>query len=114
MILHRRDSRYSHAITPFDDALGRPEVWLRGQSVAGVPALLQPVAHRLLQCREELTAALESLTPDQIWTRPADAASIGFHAARGGIARSSAHLRTRRSGVMAIGNGSAETGRKRP
>jgi uncharacterized damage-inducible protein DinB len=72
MILDRRDSRYSHAMTP--------EVWLRGQFVAGVPALLQPVAHSLLQCREELAAALDNLTPDQIWTRPGDAASIGFHA----------------------------------
>ena len=45
-----------------------------------VPALLQPVAHSLLQCREELTAALAGLTPDQLWQRPNGAASIGFHA----------------------------------
>ena len=45
-----------------------------------VPALLQPVAHSLLQCREELTVALAGLTPEQLWQRPNGAASIGFHA----------------------------------
>jgi uncharacterized damage-inducible protein DinB len=33
----------------------------------------------LLQCREELHAHAGSLTPDQLWARPAGAASIGFH-----------------------------------
>jgi uncharacterized damage-inducible protein DinB len=56
----------------------QPEVWLRGP-VAGIPALLQPVAHSLLQCREELRNHVESLSPEQIWARPAAAASIGFH-----------------------------------
>src|SRR5262245_41628087 len=53
-----------------------PEVWLRGP-VSAIPPLLQPVAHSLLQCREELQAALERLTPEQIWTCPAGAASVG-------------------------------------
>lgn len=57
----------------------QPEVWLRGQ-VPAIPALLQPVAHSLMQCREELTARVTGLTPDQIWARPFGAASIGFHA----------------------------------
>jgi uncharacterized damage-inducible protein DinB len=56
-----------------------PEVWLRGP-VPDIPALLQPVAHSLLQCREELIAALAGLTPEQIWERRNGAASIGFHA----------------------------------
>jgi uncharacterized damage-inducible protein DinB len=56
-----------------------PEVWLRGP-VPGVPPLLQPIAHGLLQCREELQRALEGLTPEQIWSRPFGAASLGFHA----------------------------------
>ena len=47
--------------------------------MAGIPALLQPVAHSLLQCREEVAATLENLTTDQIWNAPAGAASIGFH-----------------------------------
>ena len=41
---------------------------------------MQPVAHALLQCRDELTAALAGLTPDQLWHRTNGAASIGFHA----------------------------------
>jgi uncharacterized damage-inducible protein DinB len=55
-----------------------PEVWLRGP-VAGIPPLLQPVAHGLLQCREELRAIVPPLTPRDIWRRPAAAPSIGFH-----------------------------------
>ena len=55
-----------------------PEVWLRGP-VDGVPPLLQPVAHGLLQCREEVANLLAQLTSEQIWTTPAGAASIGFH-----------------------------------
>jgi hypothetical protein len=55
------------------------EVWLRGP-VSGIPGLLQPVAHGLLQCREELTAAITGLTPEHIWARPSGVASIGFHA----------------------------------
>jgi uncharacterized damage-inducible protein DinB len=57
----------------------QPEVWLRGP-VPDIPALLQPVAHGLLQCREELTATVTGLTPAQVWERPNGAASIGFHA----------------------------------
>ena len=55
-----------------------PEVWLRGP-VQGVPALLQPVAHGLLQCREELHLHVGSLSGDDIWVGPAEAASVGFH-----------------------------------
>ena len=58
---------------------GQPEVWLRGP-VAGVSPLLQPVAHSLLQCREELATALEGLTPEQIYARPFGVAALGFHA----------------------------------
>ena len=56
----------------------QPEVWLRGP-VEGVPALLQPVAHGLLQCREELAANIRELTPEQIWAQPSGVASIGYH-----------------------------------
>jgi uncharacterized damage-inducible protein DinB len=56
-----------------------PEVWLRGP-VADIPALLQPVAHGLLQCREELSATLAKMAPDVIWAKPGGGASIGFHA----------------------------------
>lgn len=60
--------------------MSNPEVWLRGVVVPGVHALLQPVAHSLLQCGEEVAAIVPGLTPDQIWLRPGGAASIGFHA----------------------------------
>ncbi len=55
-----------------------PEVWLRGRSVERVPALLQPVAHSLLQCREELESLLPGMTPQRIW-HSESGASIGFH-----------------------------------
>ena len=56
----------------------QPEVWLRGP-IRGIPALLQPVAHSLVQCGEELRKHVASLSPDQIWARPSGAASVGFH-----------------------------------
>ena len=55
------------------------EVWLTGP-VPDVPALLQPVAHSLLQSRDELHATLATLTPADVWVTPGGAASIGFHA----------------------------------
>ncbi len=54
-----------------------PEVWLRGPLPDVIPEL-QPVAHSLLQVREEIVAAA-SLAPEQLWARPGGAASIGFH-----------------------------------
>ena len=56
--------------------MSEPEVWLRGP-LPDVPPLLQPVAHSLLQCREEVRAAVRGLTPAQLWARPGGAASIG-------------------------------------
>jgi hypothetical protein len=55
-----------------------PEVWLRG-ALSDIPALLQPVAHSLLQCREELVSKVSDLASSQIWAMPGGAASIGFH-----------------------------------
>ena len=54
-----------------------PEVWLRG-ALPDYLDELQPVAHSLLQVREEV-GRLASLTPAQLWARPGGAASIGFH-----------------------------------
>ncbi|HEU4553351.1 MAG TPA: DinB family protein [Chitinophaga sp.] len=56
----------------------QPEVWLRGP-VEEVPALLQPVAHALLQAQEELHALLHDFPAELLWTRPAGVASVGFH-----------------------------------
>ena len=58
--------------------MSEPEVWLRGP-IPDVPPHLQPVAHSLLQCREELARVLAGMTPEQIWYEHPNAASIGFH-----------------------------------
>ncbi|WP_426058617.1 DinB family protein [Hymenobacter sp. B1770] len=55
-----------------------PEVWLRGP-LPDMPPLLQPVAHALLQAREELTAAMRDFPPTLLNERPAGVASVGFH-----------------------------------
>lgn len=54
------------------------EVWQRGP-VEGVPALLQPVAHALLQAVEEVDRYTKELSEEQLWERPAGVASVGFH-----------------------------------
>ena len=54
------------------------EVWLRGP-LPDMPPLLQPVAHALLQAREELNAALHDFPPGLLNERPAGVASVGFH-----------------------------------
>ncbi|TGD83207.1 DinB family protein [Hymenobacter wooponensis] len=55
-----------------------PEVWLRGP-LPDVPPLLQPLAHALLQAREEVTAALGHFPDELLAARPAGVASVGFH-----------------------------------
>lgn len=54
------------------------EVWLRGP-VEGIPALLQPAAHALLQTSEELKKYTDGISPEQLWEKPVGRASIGFH-----------------------------------
>ena len=54
------------------------EVWLRGP-LPNIPALLQPVAHALLQAREEVETLGNNFPDDQLWARPAGMASAGFH-----------------------------------
>jgi ketosteroid isomerase-like protein len=55
-----------------------PEAWLRGP-VTGVPAMLQPAAHALLQGQEELHRAAGTLPPAALWLRPGGVAAVGFH-----------------------------------
>ncbi|HSC36524.1 MAG TPA: DinB family protein [Chitinophagaceae bacterium] len=55
-----------------------PEYWLRGP-VPGVPDLLQPVAHALLQAQEEMHDMMSNVADRQLWERPAGVASAGFH-----------------------------------
>ena len=54
-----------------------PEVWLRGPLPEYIDEL-QPVAHSLLQVREEVSRAA-TVPDDRLWARPGGAASIGFH-----------------------------------
>jgi hypothetical protein len=54
------------------------EWWQRGP-VDGVPAMLQPVAHILLQVRESADELVEGLTQAQWNARPAGVASAAFH-----------------------------------
>jgi uncharacterized damage-inducible protein DinB len=56
----------------------REEAWLSGP-IEGVPPLLMPVAHALVQAREDAAGAVSGLGPEQLWMRPAGAASVGYH-----------------------------------
>lgn len=53
------------------------EAWLSGP-VEGVPAVLQPAAHALLQARQEVQELAPQLSGDVLWT-PRGAATPGFH-----------------------------------
>ncbi|MEP6494383.1 MAG: DinB family protein [bacterium] len=54
------------------------EWWQRGP-IDGVPPVLQPVAHILLQVRESVGELVEHLTETQWNARPAGVASVAFH-----------------------------------
>ena len=54
------------------------EWWQRGP-IEGVPAVLQPVAHILLQVRESVGELVAQLTEDEWNRRPAGVASAAFH-----------------------------------
>ncbi|GAB3877246.1 hypothetical protein GCM10028824_36910 [Hymenobacter segetis] len=54
------------------------EVWLRGP-LPDMPPLLQPIAHALLQAREELNAGMQDFPPALLNERPSGVASVGFH-----------------------------------
>lgn len=58
--------------------MAKTEVWQRGP-VDGVPAVLQPVAHILLQVRESVGELVENLTEAEWNARPAGVASAAFH-----------------------------------
>ncbi|RZK98987.1 MAG: DinB family protein, partial [Pedobacter sp.] len=54
------------------------EVWQRGP-VPNVTPILQPVAHALLQAREEINEYMLDYPLEKLWVRPAGMASVGFH-----------------------------------
>ncbi|WP_184547077.1 DinB family protein [Mucilaginibacter sp. FT3.2] len=55
-----------------------PEVWLRGP-LSDISPLLQPVAHALLQAREELNELMIGFPDALLWNKVAGIASPGFH-----------------------------------
>jgi uncharacterized damage-inducible protein DinB len=55
-----------------------PEVWLQGP-LPEIPALLQPVAHALLQAQAEVKTYMQGFPEHLLWVRPANVASVGFH-----------------------------------
>ena len=58
--------------------MSKTEWWQRGP-IEGVPAVLQPIAHILLQVRESVGELVEGLTLDEWNARPAGVASAAFH-----------------------------------
>lgn len=56
----------------------QPEIWLWG-NIEGIPDLLQPVAHALLQAREDVQFYLQDFPQHLLWEKPAGRASVGFH-----------------------------------
>jgi hypothetical protein len=54
------------------------EYWMRGP-VEGITPFLQPVAHALLQAREEVNALLVGFPDAKLWIKPEGLASVGFH-----------------------------------
>lgn len=58
--------------------MAETEWWQRGP-IEGVPDVLQPVAHILLQVRESVGELVDGLTEEQWNARPAEVASAAFH-----------------------------------
>ena len=54
------------------------EVWQRGP-LPGINSILQPVAHALLQAREEINDYMDAYPVEKLWLRPSRMASVGFH-----------------------------------
>jgi uncharacterized damage-inducible protein DinB len=58
--------------------INKTEVWQRGP-VAGIPPLLQSVAHALMQAAEEVNVLMTDFPDTQLWEKPGGMASPGFH-----------------------------------
>jgi uncharacterized damage-inducible protein DinB len=56
----------------------QPEYWMRGP-IDGIPPLLQPVAHALLQARDEVNELMQNFPELLLWEKPANVASPAFH-----------------------------------
>ncbi|MFI5156429.1 MAG: DinB family protein [Chitinophagales bacterium] len=60
------------------EGIALPEFWMRGP-IEQVPPLLQPVAHCLLQARQEIQESMNGFPESLLWERPLGLASPGFH-----------------------------------
>ena len=58
--------------------VNKREVWLRGP-MPGIPPLLQPVAHTILQAKEEVNRYIIDFPEIFLWVKPGGMASPGFH-----------------------------------
>lgn len=47
--------------------------------IDGIDPMLMPVAHALIQAREDVAALASTVPAEHVWLRPGGAASIGFH-----------------------------------
>ena len=65
-------------VTNHQSPTAKPEAWLRGP-VDGIDPMLSPVAHALIQAREDVEALVAQVPANLVWERPGGAASIGFH-----------------------------------
>lgn len=57
----------------------QPREWWQRGPVDGVPPLLQPVAHALLQAKDEVSDLMQNVPDHILWEKPAGLASPGFH-----------------------------------
>ena len=74
--------------------MNQPEPWLRGP-LPGVHPLLMPLFHAFQHAREELASETEGLTVEQLWARPFELTSLGFHIRHigGGAERLGSYIR---------------------
>lgn len=54
------------------------EVWLQGP-LPDMPPLVQPIAHALMQARDEVRSLMVNFPEALLWERPANVAAVGFH-----------------------------------
>ena len=77
------------------------EPWLRGP-IPGMPAMVMPAAHALMQAAEDIPRAVAGLTAAQLWALPGGAAAVGW-----GMGADSRHATGRvcnRVGVVGAGD----------
>src|SRR6185503_100030 len=60
----------------------QPEAWMRGP-IEGIDPMLMPVAHALVQAREDLGELVASVRDEHVWQRPGGALDRLFTYARG-------------------------------